>query len=237
MKAFLKQILPKKIIMALVNFNYKYLHTYGLTSYSQEGEDLILNRIFPLNKKGFYVDVGAHHPKRFSNTHFFYKRGWRGINIDAMPGSMNAFKKIRKKDINIEVPIFDDKKLLTFFAFNDPALNGFSKKISEERDKLKDYKIVFTKQIETTTLESVLDRNLPKDQHIDFLSIDVEGLDFNVLLSLNIEKYRPQIILIEIVNICLDEIKNEPIYEFFMKHNYVLISKTANTVFFQDNSQ
>ena len=57
-------------------------------SFSQEGEDLVLARIFEGKKNGFYVDIGAHHPTRFSNTHYFYRRGWSGINIDAMPGSM-----------------------------------------------------------------------------------------------------------------------------------------------------
>jgi hypothetical protein len=58
---------------------------YSKKSYSQEGEDMILNRIFEFRNSGFYIDVGAHHPMRFSNTYFFYRKGWRGINIDAMP--------------------------------------------------------------------------------------------------------------------------------------------------------
>ena len=70
--------------------------------YSQNGEDLILNRFLENKKNGFYIDIGAHHPIRFSNTYLFYKKGWRGINIDAMPGSMDLFNKIRSRDINIE---------------------------------------------------------------------------------------------------------------------------------------
>src|SRR4051794_14772116 len=67
-------------------------------SYSQEGEDMILRRFFEEHGKGFYVDVGAHHPKRFSNTYSFYKQGWSGINIDAMPGSMARFRRVRPRD-------------------------------------------------------------------------------------------------------------------------------------------
>src|SRR6186713_1276577 len=74
---------------------------YYSISYSQEGEDLILKRFFSEKSGGFYVDVGAHHPKRFSNTYMFYKEGWSGINIDAMPGSMKLFNKVRSKDINL----------------------------------------------------------------------------------------------------------------------------------------
>lgn len=81
------------------------------------------------------MDVGAHHPKRFSNTHYFYKKGWRGINIDAMPGGMRLFRKIRPKDINLEIAISDKKRVLTYYVFNDHALNGFSKGLPTERDE------------------------------------------------------------------------------------------------------
>ncbi|MFT7246563.1 MAG: hypothetical protein ACI82A_003940, partial [Candidatus Azotimanducaceae bacterium] len=70
-------------------------------SWSQEGEDQILRRIFEQQSTGFYVDVGAHHPKRFSNTFLFYKLGWQGINIDAMPGSMALFNRERSRDLNL----------------------------------------------------------------------------------------------------------------------------------------
>ena len=71
------------------------LHRYGLISYSQEGEDMILRRLFETRRRGFYVDVGAHHPRRFSNTYYFYRQGWSGINIDAAPGSMKLFDRLR----------------------------------------------------------------------------------------------------------------------------------------------
>jgi hypothetical protein len=74
-------------------------------SYAQEGEDMVLRRIFEDQPLGFYVDVGAHHPVRFSTTYFFYRRGCRGINIDATPGSMDAFRRLRPRDINLEVAI------------------------------------------------------------------------------------------------------------------------------------
>jgi hypothetical protein len=70
---------------------YQEPEPYLNQSYSQEGEDMVLYRTFETVKEGFYVDVGAHHPDRFSNTYKFYKQGWRGINIDAMPGGMDPF--------------------------------------------------------------------------------------------------------------------------------------------------
>jgi FkbM family methyltransferase len=211
----------------------KYFNSYALKSYSQEGEDMILRRVFENQTTGFYVDVGAHHPKRFSNTYFFYKKGWYGINIDAMPGSMKSFNKIRPKDINIEKPVSDKKQVLTYYAFNEPALNGFSKDLSKERDGKGKYFIKFSQNIETTTLEEILDENLPQNQKIDFLSIDVEGLDFTVLKSNNFNKYKPKFILIEILKSCLSEIENNEITKFLKKHNYLIYAKSVNTVIFK----
>ena len=108
-KKTLKTILSKSAIEKLAKVKNNYFDSYALKSYSQEGEDMILMRLFENQKMGFYVDVGAHHPKRFSNTYFFYKLGWKGINVDAMPGSMTAFNRIRARDINIEKPVSNKK--------------------------------------------------------------------------------------------------------------------------------
>ena len=99
LKQIVKAILPKYLIEKLIIIKNNYFDGFSLKSYSQEGEDMILRRLFEKQKTGFYVDVGAHHPKRFSNTFFFYKKGWSGINIDAMPNSMRLFDKIRPRDI------------------------------------------------------------------------------------------------------------------------------------------
>jgi FkbM family methyltransferase len=236
LKKLVKNILPKSAKDKIINIKNYYFDGYSLKSYSQEGEDMILRRIFEKQALGFYVDVGAHHPKRFSNTYFFYKKGWRGINIDAMPGSMKPFENIRFRDINIEKPISSKNQVLTYYAFNEPALNGFSKEISESRDGKNNYKIEFTKDIETSTLEEVLDKNLPANQVIDFLSIDVEGLDFDVIKSLNLSKYRPRVILVEILGSTLSEIQINDIYKYLSEQDYDLYAKAVNTVIFKSKS-
>ena len=233
LKELLKTILPKRAKEKIINIKNHYFDGYSLKSYSQEGEDMILKRLFEKQEKGFYVDVGAHHPKRFSNTYYFYKKGWNGINIDAMPNSMKLFNKIRPRDINIEKPISDEKQILTYYAFNEPALNGFSKELSDSRVKEENnYHIIFEKDIETSTLEEVLDINLPRNQEIDFLSIDVEGLDFMVLKSNNFEKYKPKVILIEILGSSLSDIDNNEISILLKKFNYLIYAKAVNTVIF-----
>jgi len=233
LKKMLKSILPKIAIKQLIEIKNNYFDGYALKSYSQEGEDMILRRLFEKQQTGFYVDVGAHHPMRFSNTYFFYKKGWRGINIDAMPGSMKLFNKTRPRDINIESPVSEQKKILTYYAFNEPALNGFSKELSNKRaSQDNNYHIIFEKDIETSTLTEILDENLPPNQDIDFLSIDVEGLDFMVLKSNDFKKYKPKVILIEILGSSLADIDNNEISKFLKEYNYSIYAKAVNTVFF-----
>jgi len=236
LKQLVKNILPQKILDKLVFIRNNYFDGYSLKSYSQEGEDMILRRIFEKKQKGFYVDVGAHHPQRFSNTYFFYKKGWRGINIDAMPGSMKLFDKFRPRDINIEKAISNQKQMLTYYVFNEPALNGFSKEISNERNNKNNYKIIHKIEIETTTLEDILDKYLPKNQQIDFLSIDVEGLDFEVLQSNNFSKYRPKVILVEILGSNLSKLYDNKITQYLLHYGYQIYAKTVNTVIFKRKS-
>lgn len=227
--------LMKKLINRINGFYYYFFDSYAKKSYSQEGEDLILQRFFEKQTMGFYVDVGAHHPRRYSNTYLFYKKGWSGINIDAMPNSMKRFDKFRPRDINIEKPISGKKQILKYYAFNESALNGFSKKISEERNGKNGYFLKFTRDIETCTLEGILDNHLPENKNIDFLSIDVEGLDFEVLKSNNFEKYRPKLILIELIGINLSSIENNEVYKYLKKIDYYIYGKAIHTVFFVDN--
>lgn len=234
LKRLIKFILPKSVFNEIKNIRNTYFLEFDNQSYSQEGEDMILSRIFEGKKNGFYIDVGAHHPKRFSNTYFFYKQGWRGINIDAMPNSMRLFNKIRPRDINLEIAISSESKKLTYYEFNEPALNGFSEELSRDRDGLRNYKIINQLEITTHRLDDVL-KNLKNEipTEIDFLSIDVEGLDFEVLQSLNFNVYKPRVILIEILTSNLEDIAKHEIADYLKKFNYEVFAKTVNTVFFK----
>lgn len=211
------------------------MNNFGIGSYSQEGEDILLKRIFEyrnINDGGFYVDVGAHHPMRFSNTYFFYKRGWSGINIDATPQSMFAFNEIRERDINLEFAISDTEEKLTYYMFNEPALNSFDKELSMTRNQMQNYNIIQKKEIITIRLDQILDQYLPINQEIDFLSIDVEGLDFQVLKSNNWNKYRPKVVLVEVLSKNIDAMMNSEIYIYMKNLNYTYYAKTVGTHFF-----
>lgn len=233
LKQIVKIILPKNVIDKLNIIKNNYFDGFSLKSYSQEGEDMILRRLFEKQKTGFYVDVGAHHPKRFSNTFFFYKKGWRGINIDAMPNSMKLFNKIRPRDLNLEIPISDKKQKLKYYMFNEPALNGFLKELAEKRDGKDDYKIISEKEMETLTLEEIFEKHLPHGQKIDFLSIDVEGLDLQVLKSNNWRRFRPKFVLVEILGSSINDVTNSKEYKYLAGFEYEIFAKAVNTVIFR----
>lgn len=233
LKQIVEIILPKNVIEKLNILKNNYFDGFSLKSYSQEGEDMILRRLFENQKTGFYVDVGAHHPKRFSNTFFFYKKGWSGINIDAMPNSMSLFNKIRPRDINLEIPISDKKQKLKYYMFNEAALNCFSKELAEKRDGKDNYKIISEKEMETSTLEEILEKHLPYDQEIDFMSIDVEGLDLQVLKSNNWRRFRPKFVLVEILSSSIKDIANSKEYKYLAGFEYDFFAKAVNTVIFR----
>ena len=167
-------------LMTIFDRSWKYSNK----SYSQEGEDLVLSKYLEAKKEGFYVDVGAHHPFRFSNTYLFYKRGWSGINIDATPGSMVLFKKYRPRDINIEFAVSDKRGPLQYFIFDEPALNGFSARLSANRAKNTKYKIEKIVKLKSKKLSYLLDKFIPRDTFIDFMNIDVEGYNMRFLCQI-----------------------------------------------------
>ena len=220
------------------NFIYPAeIYSHHRVSFSQEGEDLVLLELLKNKQTGFYVDIGAYHPQRFSNTYLFYLMGWHGINIDAMPGSMQLFNKLRPRDINLENPISNTQENLVYFIFHEAALNTFSQPLALKRHREHNYRLRDKTFLKTVTLASVLDRCLPDGQVIDFLNIDVEGWDYQVLLSNDWEKYRPKFLLVEDLRTSLTPvIEPSAIQEFLSKQGYQLVARTSRTLFFHMNS-
>lgn len=204
----------------------------GVRSYSQEGEDRILDRLLASAPKGFYVDVGAHHPIRFSNTFLFYRRGWRGVNIDAMPGSMRLFDKYRSRDTNIEAGIGLETATIPFYVFNEPALNSFDRELAESRN-VAPWKITKVIDVRVSPLSEALRGRLPSENMPSFLTVDVEGRDLEALKSNDWSTFRPTYVLAESVGMTMEEAIQGPVSSFMASVGYDVIAKTANTVFYQ----
>jgi FkbM family methyltransferase len=232
MKQFLKKHLPRWALVSCSSI-LAYLRDFHLKSYSQEGEDMVLRKLFEQKSKGFYVDVGAHHPKRFSNTYFFYKKGWSGINIDATPGSMKPFRMCRPRDTCIEAAVSCKPGMLRFYMFDEPTLNTCDEELVESATK-RGYALLNVETLPTRTLEDVLSEFLPAGQVIDFMTVDVEGADLDVLKSSNWELYRPRYLLVERLEFDLGQKENDALCQYLVRQGYGLYGKMVNTLIFSD---
>ncbi|HEX4984475.1 MAG TPA: FkbM family methyltransferase [Burkholderiales bacterium] len=213
-----------------------YLYEGAAWHFSQEGEDVILQRLFEGASAGFYVDVGAHHPRRFSNTYVFYQKGWHGINIEPNPKAMALFLKERPRDINVQAGVSDQPGTLTYIEFDEPALNTFDAGLAVTRERSTRYKIVNRRQVTVFRLSDLLDRYLERGRQIDFMSIDAEGFDLQVIRSNDWTRYRPTYLLIENLGSSLESLPGQPIHEFLSEKGYRLHAKTMNTCIYGDGA-
>ncbi len=203
------------------------------TAYSQEGEDLILAGLFAGlvgERQGFYVDVGAHHPWRISNTYFFYIRGWKGVNIDPMPGCMDLFKKHRQRDINLQMAIGRASGIQSLKIFEASELNTLIGGTSSLRVAEGTSPLIAEVDVQVHPLRDILETHVPQGQRIDFLTIDVEGMDFDVLQSSDWTRHRPTVVLVE----DLDR-GQSPIWQFLNDQGYEFFAKTRLTSFFVES--
>ncbi len=195
-------------------------------SFSQEGEDRILRRFFEGRTAGFYLDVGALHPVRFSNTLLLYLAGWRGVNIDATPGSMRPFRSLRPRDINLEVAIGVDPGVANFYVFREPALNTFDADLAEER-RAKGWEFKTVIPLPRRRLSEVWDECVPAGVVVDLLTVDVEGRDIDVLESLDWARQRPGVV-------CVEQLADSRLGSFVLgaldDRGYELVARTVNTV-------
>ncbi len=209
-------------------------HCSWMHTFSQEGEDVLLDRVFENKPTGFYVDVGAHHPTRFSNTYSSYLRGWNGINIDPRPGMATEFADLRPRDINLEFGIGTSAGMLDYYMFNEPALNTFDRAVADQRNGLRSYRLVDTKKVPVRPLAEVLKSYLPPSQKIDFLTVDVEGLDLEVLKSNDWSAFQPRLVLAEDPSaISMELAINCPLTLYMAGLGYEFFAKTFCTMFFR----
>ena len=211
-------------------FRKAFLTDFIKFHYSQFGEDIILREILKKEiSNGFYIDVGCYHPKKFSNTYMLYKKGWSGINIDMEEDKISLFNMVRPRDLNVLSPISNKQEEVTLYRYSKYGLGStIDKKIaSETTDHIYDKTIV-----KTRTLNEVINESPYKDTQIDVLSIDVEGVDFKVLKSLDIKKYSPKVIIIEDHHKKIEDILETDTFKFLVQNNYILRSWSFYSLIF-----
>ena len=213
-------------------FQYFYYNYYRpkifflKKSYSMLGEDLYINNFFKNKKNGIYLDVGAYHPLDGNNTYLLYKKNWQGINIDVNPLSIELFQRARKFDLNINSAISSKKRVTkVYFRKKINMLNTLSKKFAKIN-----FKNGFQeKKIKSNTLNNILNQSKYKNKKIDFFNLDVEGHELQVLKSIDLKKYKPTLICVEIHNQegifkhNANGTKRNPINKFLLSHKYYIV--------------
>ena len=229
----------------LIKYLYFYIQLlkskkFKKKSYSGSAQDLIINHFFKNKKKGIYIDVGCYHPYNGNNTKLLYDKGWSGINIDLDFHTIDFFNFVRKRDENINIAISDNEgEKDLFFFHNRSAINSLSENRKKEAKEIR--------KIKTKTLNSILENSKFKNEKINLLSIDVEGHEMEVLNSLNLEKYIPEMVAIEFLdedifknlefhNQNISKIINSEIYKYMIKNNYHFVNWLHSDLIFVHDS-
>ncbi len=195
-----------------------YFTKRKFTHYSGAAEDISIRKLFPNNHIGVYVDVGCYHPIKYSNTWALYRKGWRGVNLDIDDIKIELFDMVRHEDINITCAVSDKSEIVKYYrAGLFSQINSINADQTEEMDDF------IVKEVRSKTLSSILDETKYKNQKIDLLSIDVEGHDFEVISSLDFDRYQPSLIVIECYEPILERVEKTKEYRFLNNKGYSLV--------------
>lgn len=208
---------------------------YKKSSYSQCGEDLIIEFIFETLKiaKPLYLDIGAHHPIILNNTYLFYKKGSQGVCIEPDPTLYLDLRKKRRRDLclNIGVGVLQSTKA-DFYIMTCKTLNTFVKEEAERYQSYGKQKIEKVVQIPLVHINDVLQNNFQRCPNL--ISIDVEGMELVILKSFDFSKYRPEVFCIETLVYTEDksEKKIDEIIDLMISSEYMVYADTyINTIF------
>ncbi len=219
----LRQLLPPGVVGWLAYYLAGQQRTY-----SQYGEDIFLTELLP-ESRGVYVDVGAFHPKYGSNTYQLWRRGWRGINIDVDSYKLQLFDRFRPGDINVRAAVSNQNGERVFYSQAGGSYGSMSSlepAFAADRGSRLGRELIEQK-VSVYTLNEILTTYLTLANRfqsiaIDLLSMDVEGHEMAVLQGLDLDRYRPRVICVEIHAKDLDDLQQQPVFQHLQEHGYVL---------------
>jgi len=215
------------------NLYIRYKALRKRNTYSQDQEDLFINDYFKEKSNGFYIDIGCYHPIKYSNTALLYNRGWKGINIDMNQTSIDLFNILRKRDKNICAAISNtSKKTIQYFDHLFSPINTLDKNFSSIASKKLSFRKHTEKTIQTYKFNQIIQKYNINIKQIDFINIDVEAHDLEVLESIDLSIFNAKIICVEIAN-NQNNIKEKKLRDYLNKYNYELIKTVGLNGFFE----
>lgn len=200
--------------------------------WGQCAEDVIVHSLLrDIHFAGFYVDVGAHHPTALSNTHYFHRLGWRGINIDASKQAIQKFEVDRPQDINLHLGVAKDNRTLEFHRFENSLFDTFDPKVADTWCKYS--KKLNSDFVMCMPLSTILSECLPIGTEIDLLSIDVEGFECDVVESNDWTRYRPKVVVIEqLSRMSIDQQSESELFKLLTKRDYRCVAIAGHSQYF-----
>jgi len=222
------------------------------TYFAQEGEDVLLSHLFADTSKGVYVDVGAHDPVAWSTSHALYRRGWSGINIDPRAGTKERFDRARPRDINLEIAVDQEEKTLPFFEFDPAGVSTFSNDAAERNLRM-GFRPLGSRMIQCLPLRQVFARHAGRFPCVDYLNIDVEGMELAVLKSNDWDKHRPSVVTVEMIHerenphspfatshrrywCDIEDVIASPLHQYFTAIGYRLFAKGIASIFYVNST-
>jgi FkbM family methyltransferase len=193
----------------------------GRLSFAQHGEDLVLAEMLADTPSGFYVDVGAFDPVMWSNTFGLYRRGWRGLTVEPSPGRSSHFQSRRPRDRHVECAVSSSQRSVTLFRLGDQGWATAMNSTSHEFIASRGIENLVTQgtEVPARRLDELLDEYLPSGCTVDLLSIDVEGMDLDVLHSNDWTRYRPAVVIIEDSD---PDTLDSPVAHYMAEQGYVI---------------
>ncbi len=213
-----------------VRTSIDFLSSLSRGSFSQHGEDQFILQYFGQRRHGIYLDIGANHPHRLSNTYLLYRRGWRGITVEPIRRLVDAHRKLRPADTQVHAGIGAGEGGARFYELNPHVLSTFDKEVADAtiRNGVSELRAAY--DVPILPVSSIVSTYAPGP--IDVMSVDVEGLELSVLNSVDWESCAPQLILVELQTAAGRNPAANEIREFLKSRGYrFVISLGVNEVF------
>jgi hypothetical protein len=203
--------------------------------FGQNGEDILIKPYLRKFSRAHYLDLGAHHPFRFSNTALLWMNGWNGVNVDANPRSIEIFSKKRKSDTSIHAAIVTHKEhtegtkeVIFYLDANEigSSRNQISARGSTQPTRRDQVQI----KVPAMTVEEIL---CACDlEQTEYLNVDLEGIDEKIIREFDFENFRPTVITIEDHQSCIEHVISSPISDYMFAKDYVLVARCFMTSVF-----